>query len=201
MESWKASFLRANVHCEKESTTHGDDSQQFDYATADPLLEREVETIRNLVKSYVKIVSKTFKDLVPKYITKLIINSMKDFIVGDTLYILLNDLYANGGQSTLMDMSGDEERRKEDVLRLYNAINDALNKINDVSMTTQYTEMQPPITRSKLHVDGTRNVLRSSVRGTNPPPRPSSTYESSSSVQQKVPPLIPSRPVPAIPKK
>lgn len=145
MESWKASFLRAGVYCEKEPITNGDDLADLEYAAADPHLEREVETIRNLVKSYVKIVSKTFKDMVPKYLTKLVINSMKDFIVGDTLYILLNDLYSTGDQSTLMEMSAEEEKRKDDILRLYNAITDALKKINDISMKTQYAEIPPPI--------------------------------------------------------
>lgn len=150
MENWKASFLRAGVYCEKEPTFYDDDLQDVDFKIADPHLEREVETIRNLVKSYVKIVSKTFKDLVPKYISKLMINSLKEFIVGDTLYILLNDLYSTGDQSTLMDMSAEEEKRKEDILKLYNAIVNALQKINDVSIKTQYVEMLPPIRTKNL---------------------------------------------------
>ena len=152
MENWKASFLRAGVYCEKEPIANGDEMQELDYATADPHLEREVETIRNLVKSYVKIVSKTFKDMVPKYVTKLIINSMKDFIVGDTLYFLLNQLYQTGDQSTLMEMSAEEEKRKEDILKLYNCITEALRKINDTSMKTQYSEIPPPIrTNDAMH--------------------------------------------------
>lgn len=146
LENWKASFLRAGVYCEKEPITNGDDLQDDqEYAAADPHLDREVETIRNLVKSYVKIVSKTFRDLVPKYITRLVINEMKEFIVGDTLYILLNDLYSNGEHSTLMEMSPEEEKRKDDILKLYNSISDALKKINDISMKTPYTEIPPPV--------------------------------------------------------
>jgi len=155
MEEWKASFLRAGVYCEKEPMTNGDELENLDYAAADPQLDREVETIRNLVRSYVKIVSKTFKDMVPKYVTKLVISSMKQFIVGDTLYILLNDLYQTGDQSTLMEMSAEEEKRKEDVLKLYNCINEALKKINDVSMKTQYSEIPPPL-RTNDH-QSTRN--------------------------------------------
>lgn len=145
MENWKASFLRAGVYCEKEPTVYGDELEDVDFKIADPHLEREVETIRNLVKSYVKIVSKTFKDLVPKYVSKLMINSLKEFIVGDTLYILLNDLYSTGDQSTLMDMSAEEEKRKEDILKLYSAIVNALQKINEVCLKTQHVEMLPPI--------------------------------------------------------
>lgn len=60
----------------------------------DPQLERQVETIRNLVDSYMKIVTKTCRDLVPKSIMLLIINNAKDFINGE----LLAHLYASGDQ-------------------------------------------------------------------------------------------------------
>ena len=40
----------------------------------DPQLERQVETIRNLVDSYTKIVGKTQRDLVPKTIMHIIVN-------------------------------------------------------------------------------------------------------------------------------
>ena len=55
-------------------------------------LERQVETIRNLVDSYMKIVTKTTRDLVPKTIMHLIINTAKDFINSE----LLAHLYASG---------------------------------------------------------------------------------------------------------
>lgn len=60
----------------------------------DPMLERQVETIRNLVDSYMRIVTKTTRDMVPKAIMMLIINNVKDFINGE----LLAHLYANGDQ-------------------------------------------------------------------------------------------------------
>lgn len=65
-------------------------------SSMDPQLERQVETIRNLVDSYMKIVTKTTKDLVPKTIMMLIINNAKDFINGE----LLAHLYASGDQVT-----------------------------------------------------------------------------------------------------
>ena len=43
-------------------------------SSMDPQLERQVETIRNLVDSYMRIVTKTIKDLVPKAIMHLIVN-------------------------------------------------------------------------------------------------------------------------------
>lgn len=63
-------------------------------SSMDPQLERQVETIRNLVDSYMKIVTKTTRDLVPKTIMHLIINNAKDFINGE----LLAHLYASGDQ-------------------------------------------------------------------------------------------------------
>lgn len=62
--------------------------------STDPQLERQVETIRNLVDSYMKIVTKTTRDMVPKCIMMLIINNTKDFINGE----LLAHLYASGDQ-------------------------------------------------------------------------------------------------------
>lgn len=54
------------------------------------MLERQVETIRNLVDSYMRIVTKTTRDMVPKAIMMLVINNLKEFINGE----LLAHLYA-----------------------------------------------------------------------------------------------------------
>lgn len=43
----------------------------------DPQLERQVETIRNLVDSYIKIVNKVTRDFVPKIIMHFIINDVR----------------------------------------------------------------------------------------------------------------------------
>ena len=52
-------------------------SQSKDEGTSlDPQLERQVETIRNLVDSYLKIVHKTQRDVVPKTIMHLIVNEV-----------------------------------------------------------------------------------------------------------------------------
>merc|ERR1712240_414116 len=58
MDSWKASFLRAGVYPEKQSAegTVGEREE-----AADPQLERQVETIRTLVDSYMKIVTTSCK--------------------------------------------------------------------------------------------------------------------------------------------
>lgn len=45
----------------------------------DPQLEREVETIRNLVDSYIKIINKITRDQVPKIIMYMVINNVRLF--------------------------------------------------------------------------------------------------------------------------
>lgn len=45
-------------------------------SSMDPQLERQVETIRNLVDSYMAIVSKTIRDLVPKIVMSMMISEV-----------------------------------------------------------------------------------------------------------------------------
>lgn len=73
--------------------------EQRETSSLDPQLERQVETIRNLVDSYMKIVTKTTRDMVPKAIMYLIVNNAKDFINGE----LLAHLYASGDQVCSID--------------------------------------------------------------------------------------------------
>lgn len=91
IDSWKASFLRAGVYPEKASdTSNGEENTPENSTSMDPQLERQVETIRNLVDSYMKIVTKTTRDLVPKTIMNLMINDAKDFIMAELLANLYN---------------------------------------------------------------------------------------------------------------
>lgn len=53
-----------------------EDAAPADSFSMDPQLERQVETIRNLVDSYIGIVNKTIRDLMPKTIMHLMINSV-----------------------------------------------------------------------------------------------------------------------------
>ena len=56
-----------------ETEENGSDSFMH---SMDPQLERQVETIRNLVDSYMAIVNKTVRDLMPKTIMHLMINNV-----------------------------------------------------------------------------------------------------------------------------
>lgn len=54
----------------------GESSGQAESFSMDPQLERQVETIRNLVDSYMSIVYKSIRDLMPKTIMHLVINNV-----------------------------------------------------------------------------------------------------------------------------
>uniref|UniRef100_A0A8D0D8Y4 Interferon-induced GTP-binding protein Mx n=1 Tax=Sander lucioperca TaxID=283035 RepID=A0A8D0D8Y4_SANLU len=126
VDSWKASFLRAGVYPEKDQN---EDAAPADTFSMDPQLERQVETIRNLVDSYIGIINKTTRDLVPKTIMHLMINSAKDFIHSE----LLAYLYSSGDQNSLMEESQDQAQRRDEMLRMYHALKEALLIIGDIS--------------------------------------------------------------------
>merc|ERR1719450_2064916 len=140
LDSWKASFLRAGVYPEKDTEMGGGDNQDdrndnVGAGSVDPQLERQVETIRNLVDSYMKIVTKTCKDMVPKMIMFLMINNTKEFINGE----LLASLYSSGDTQGLMEESAEEGRRREEMMKMYEACKEALKTIGDVSSSTSNT--------------------------------------------------------------
>uniref|UniRef100_A0A8C5A6L8 Interferon-induced GTP-binding protein Mx n=1 Tax=Gadus morhua TaxID=8049 RepID=A0A8C5A6L8_GADMO len=139
VDSWKASFLRAGVYPEKDQVDN-EDSAPADTFSMDPQLERQVETIRNLVDSYIGIINKSIRDLMPKTIMHIMINSAKDFIHSE----LLAYLYSAGNQSSLMEESADQAQRRDEMLRMYQALKEALNIIGDISTTTISTPVPPP---------------------------------------------------------
>uniref|UniRef100_A0A8D0ZHK8 Dynamin-2 n=2 Tax=Sus scrofa TaxID=9823 RepID=A0A8D0ZHK8_PIG len=136
VDSWKASFLRAGVYPEKDQVR-----TQENTFSMDPQLERQVETIRNLVDSYVAIINKSIRDLMPKTIMHLMINNTKAFIHHE----LLAYLYSSADQSSLMEESADQAQRRDDMLRMYHALKEALNIIGDISTSTVSTPVPPPV--------------------------------------------------------
>ncbi|ELT92970.1 hypothetical protein CAPTEDRAFT_98909 [Capitella teleta] len=140
VDSWKASFLRAGVYPERAQDPNEDGSKD-DIGSMDPQLERQVETIRNLVDSYLRIIHKTQRDLVPKIVMHMIVNELKEFIGSE----LLANLYSSGDQQGMMEESAEEAQRREELLRMYHATKEALQIIGDVSMTTVSTPMPPPV--------------------------------------------------------
>ena len=145
VDAWKASFLRAGVYPEKAQSSENEEvklvvafaSTYAKFAqekskvdtSLDPALERQVETIRNLVDSYMRIVTKTIRDLVPKAIMFLTVNNVcycakkipykitaleaNEFIHSE----LLAHLYQAADQDSLMEESAAEAQRREEMLR------------------------------------------------------------------------------------
>ncbi|KAJ7316437.1 hypothetical protein JRQ81_002599 [Phrynocephalus forsythii] len=140
VDSWKASFLRAGVYPEKDQAENEDGAQENTFSM-DPQLERQVETIRNLVDSYVGIINKSIRDLMPKTIMHLMINNTKDFIHSE----LLAYLYSSADQNSLMEESADQAQRRDDMLRMYHALKEALHIIGDISTSTVSTPVPPPV--------------------------------------------------------
>ncbi|XP_031723557.1 dynamin-2 isoform X4 [Anarrhichthys ocellatus] len=145
VDSWKASFLRAGVYPEKDQMEN-EDAAPADTFSMDPQLERQVETIRNLVDSYIGIINKSTRDLVPKTIMHLMINSSKDFIHSE----LLAYLYSSGDQSILMEESADQAQRRDELLRMYHALKEALLIIGDISTGTISTPVPPPVNDGRM---------------------------------------------------
>ncbi|XP_044030178.1 dynamin-1a isoform X4 [Siniperca chuatsi] len=182
IDAWKASFLRAGVYPErvtdKEGKSDGGDENGSDNLmhSMDPQLERQVETIRNLVDSYMAIVNKTVRDLMPKTIMHLMINNTKEFINAE----LLAHLYSCGDQNSLMEESQEQAQHRDEMLRMYHALREALSIIGDISTTTISTTMPPPVDDSWLQVQ------RSSSGGRSPATSPTPN--------RRAPPGPPARP-------
>ncbi|GAA6229380.1 dynamin-3 isoform X2 [Lates japonicus] len=210
LDSWKSSLLRAGVYPEKV-TVDGQGNGSPEHFT-DPQLERQVETIRNLVDSYMSIIYKTVRDLMPKTIMHLIINSVKEFISSE----LLAQLYALGECSVLMDESPEQQRHREEVLRKHAALKEALAVIGEISTSTCTTPLPPPVDSSWIQPSSptlTKNSLtgaRPMIRGHAPPvprvPTPTGPTASQSadglqqlSGQPNRGPIVPRRQPPAIP--
>ncbi|KAI1287638.1 Dynamin-2 [Halotydeus destructor] len=228
VDSWKAMFLRAGVYPEKTPLMNPLDDGSFGQ-TMDPILERQVETIRNLVDSYIKITTKKIRDQIPKIVTCFLINKTREFIKGD----LLRYLIQNG--EILMEESPAEERRRQELLRTYNAITEALQIISEVNMTTTYAPPPPPLKNDWGRRNDSLTPAAPSLKSQAPqrpvsvhnyapqppvplpfkppparekpaPPRPApnpASFVNHNQILQptRAPPSIPSRPAPALPRR
>uniref|UniRef100_A0A8D3CBM9 Dynamin n=1 Tax=Scophthalmus maximus TaxID=52904 RepID=A0A8D3CBM9_SCOMX len=201
VDSWKSSLLRAGVYPEKTITVTTDNFSM------DPQLERKVETIRNLVDSYMAIVNKCIRDLMPKTIMHLMISNVKDFINAE----LLAQLYSAGDQNALMDESQEQAQRRDEVLRTHQALKEALAIIGDISTSTFTVPMPPPVDTSWVGgTSGGRSPTaprrmssgqRPAPRGAPPPPnRPGPLGPFNNTADSPQAPSRPNRAPPSIPK-
>uniref|UniRef100_A0A0X3P4Y2 dynamin GTPase n=1 Tax=Schistocephalus solidus TaxID=70667 RepID=A0A0X3P4Y2_SCHSO len=187
MEAWKAALLRVGVYPERVAKPENDEEEDKEQNT-DPALERQVETIRNLVTSYMKIVNKTQRDLVPKITIHLLVNEVKNFLKSD----LLPSLYSTD-TNRLMEESAEEKRRRQDMITMYDTLREALNIIADVTVTTVATPLPPPVTDDWRDKPEPSAAAPTSHRPYQMPQRPANN----SPVQHVRPsPNTPSRPAP-----
>eukprot|EP00037_Helgoeca_nana_P024904 m.267516 g.267516 ORF g.267516 m.267516 type:complete len:895 (-) comp26783_c0_seq11:2144-4828(-) len=170
-ETWQAALLRAGIKQVKKREADGDDD-----LTTDPALDRQVDQIRNLTDTYLKIVQIKMIDTIPKLCMHTQVNSLKTFIQLD----LLNALYDENGGSPdeLLEESEESQQVREQAIAIYEASSMALGVINDVITTTK-TESLPPPVENRISVEeyvpaGSDSLSRSgSSRAPPPPGRPS----------------------------
>nr|XP_026693158.1 dynamin-1 isoform X7 [Ciona intestinalis] len=183
VDSWKASFLRAGVYPERsteKNRTRQDSTSGGSEASLDPQLERQVETIRNLVDSYMAIVSKTIRDLVPKIIMNIMIGQTKEFIATE----VLAHLYSSGNGTDLMEESHEEAERRDTMLKMYHSLKEALKVMGDINMKTVQTTLPPPVDNSWIPEEPATNGTPAqssyaSQQSYNRPPRAVITRSSS----------------------
>ncbi|KAF6779292.1 hypothetical protein AHF37_00994 [Paragonimus kellicotti] len=161
---------------------------------ADPQLERQVEIIRNLVESYMKIVHKTQRDLVPKLLMHMLVNEQMDNLSLDAadpqlerqVEIIRNlvesymkivhktqrDLVpkTTHAYNTLMTESLGTQQKREEMVRVYDAMKEALGIISEVSMSTVSTPLPPPVIDDWQQIDS--NLTLSGGLVGPPPPSP-----------------------------
>ncbi|XP_056379232.1 dynamin-3 isoform X2 [Hyla sarda] len=145
VDSWKASLLRAGVYPDRPKDTE-EESSQAENLSMDPQLERQVETIRNLVYSYMTIINKCFKDLIPKTLMHLMINSVRKFIRGE----LLAHLCSSEDQDTLMDELS-EQQQQEETLKVERSAQEAAQNIGDNSAYTGLSPSSPSEDNTWIH--------------------------------------------------
>ncbi|XP_075688140.1 dynamin-3 [Rhinoderma darwinii] len=139
VDSWKASLLRAGVFPDRLTDTE-EESCEADNLSMDPQLERQVETIHNLVYSYMTIIKKCFKDLIPKTLMHLMINSVRKFIRSE----LLAQLCSSEDQNTLMEESFEQAQKQDEILKVDHSVSESQQIISENSTYTGFPPLSPP---------------------------------------------------------
>lgn len=79
----------------------------------------------------------------------------KDFIHSE----LLAYLYSSSDQNSLMEESADQAQRRDEMLRMYHALKEALSIIGDISTSTISVPVPPPV--NDTWIQEARSVLLS----------------------------------------
>uniref|UniRef100_A0A4W3GH36 dynamin GTPase n=1 Tax=Callorhinchus milii TaxID=7868 RepID=A0A4W3GH36_CALMI len=194
VDSWKASFLRAGVYPERENGS-GDNFMH----SMDPQLERQVETIRNLVDSYMGIVNKTIRDLMPKTIMHLMIINVSTIQTGYSLACCVSgmtEIFSPLRQTKdFIHSELLQAQRRDEMLRMYHALKEALHIIGDINTTTMSTPHPPPVDDSWLGVKDIPSGRRYAHKSLRPQPRLVCYGKAPPSLPSGSPAVPPARPL------
>ncbi|XP_031621780.1 dynamin-like [Contarinia nasturtii] len=125
INTWKQFFSRSFI----SETNKKEEREQVD-----PTLNGEVEVIYEKIDSYMRIVKKTTRDMVPKATTLYVIKELQEYI-NNTLLIELLALPTDVNTKLFALSSVEAEKHKEKE-KTYEACKEALEIIRDVSMET-----------------------------------------------------------------
>merc|ERR1739838_403880 len=160
LEKWKMALHRAGVQPvggEHEEEAGGMDESEV--IVFDPTLGQRVETIRNMVDSYMGIIKCNIKDLIPKVVMALMVNEVKTFIMNEIQTIFLQQ-----DVESLMEESPEEVEKRETLLGMYSSLKDSLKVL-------QTFNLNKPDSLPSVTVDSSNTSSYTS--------RPRSTYGSS----------------------
>uniref|UniRef100_A0A8C9JTR1 dynamin GTPase n=1 Tax=Panthera tigris altaica TaxID=74533 RepID=A0A8C9JTR1_PANTA len=160
VDSWKASFLRAGVYPERVgvSGSAGRGPSHLGHQPQ-PLWAQKQHRSSPYLQRGTGVRAQPVLSSLPRPQTK-------EFIFSE----LLANLYSCGDQNTLMEESAEQAQRRDEMLRMYHALKEALSIIGDINTTTVSTPMPPPVDDSWLQVQSVPAGRRYQGR----PPRPQS---------------------------
>lgn len=164
LQAWQGALLRSGVYPAKQKESDAEDVDD-DGSSLDPLLERQVDSIRNLVDKYMTIMTKKMMDSVPKVAMHMIVTSLVEFVKEE----LLSSIYEeNAGKAdSLLEESDEAKQERKEIIAVYEASKSALKIISEVDRKTVAEALPPPV---KSPLD---NMVGSppSAAGRAPPPR------------------------------
>ncbi|KAJ3636266.1 hypothetical protein Zmor_011791 [Zophobas morio] len=136
LDGWKAAFLRAGVlPCKSD-----DSNDDLRLKELSPLMEKQVEVIRNLVDSYANIVTNSVKDQIPKIIMYQMVVTLKD-----RFEALLDKLLEGNSAKVLLQESTEKKEQREKEFASLQLAREAMAIISEIKINTKYESVPPPI--------------------------------------------------------
>ncbi|KAI6646167.1 Dynamin-1 isoform X10 [Oopsacas minuta] len=185
LEEWRSGLVRSGVQSDvHEEQIENLDDEDLDFLK-DPSLEKDVSMIQSLVDSYMSIVSKTVRDIIPKTVVHMILNNLLQFVKED----LKVNIYAVGDFSEMMIESQVSEQQRKEVLSMYQTTKQALEILSDINNSTISTGVPPPIIDNDDLAPPPRPVVNRTPQA--PPIKTSSSPQHPPHPAHPVPPKVP----------